>query len=86
MMHVKYAEQVNVRKLLHTDECYIYLLLELCDRVNSNCDLWEYLDLIFDQLSDLSSQILEFSLPKKPSIPSQCVNNLSSLHFDFRIG
>ena len=57
MMHVKYAEQVNVRKLLHTDECYIYLLLELCDRANSNCDLWEYLDLIFDQLSHLLSQI-----------------------------
>ena len=71
MMHVKNAEQVNVRKLLHTDECYIYLLLELCDRVNSNCDLWEYLDLIFDQLSDLLSQILnemELSLPKLPSI------------------
>ena len=82
MMHVKYAEQVNVRKLLHTDECYIYLLLELCDRVNSSCDLWEYLDLVFDQLSDLLSQILiemELSLPKSPSILPKMISPYISL-------
>ena len=32
IMHV---EQVIVRKLLHADECYIHLLLELFDQVNS---------------------------------------------------